>query len=336
MVCAELQRLCGALTGDASALEIDGDRQIQLVRFAQRHRVDTYLHANAPGARWHPAAARLLQHAYQRNTQRLLLAQAWNQRIAGTLAEAGIETRSLKGVPLAALAYERPGDRHCGDIDLLVEDVAQRTTVDARLKALGLKRKDLSALRRRRVHEFLVKTDNFLSDDGQRVEIHFLNHREARAIFPAALQFSSSAWQPFSLGTLHTHRLHGAPLILYLLSHGLRQGWLRLKWLLDLHRLTREYEPGDWAALRAAAMHEGRARDYHTGIGLLHLTLGHAPAASGDAGSKLMRSVCLRWLNDPREPTQWTELKLLRPPYQMLSLPGFWPRFSYLSSLVLR
>lgn len=336
MLSADLRGLCAALSGDFAGLQGDAPRQVRLVELAQRHRVAAYLHATTPAGVWQGAAAELLEQSYRRNTHRVLIAQSWTERLIGALAADGIEARPLKGLPLAAQAYARISDRHCGDIDLLIADVAQREGVERRIGALGMRR-SARAQRLPRVHSFLAKSDEFIAPDNTRLEVHFLNHREARAMHPAHLAFQSDGWEAVNLGSLHTHRLRGTPLLLYLLSHGLRQGWLRLKWLLDLRQLTRGYGEREWAALRDAAALHDFLPEFRTGAGLLHRTLGQ-PAAppDRDALSALLQSICLRWLDCEHEPTAMGTLKLLKPPYKMLALSGFWPRVSYLSALVLR
>ena len=246
-----------------------------LVALARRHRVEPLLYVLLAAATdgWRPAKATMdaLAQDYRKNTARVLQSIAWLQQLTQSLAIKGIETRPLKGLPIAALAYDRIADRHCGDLDLLTGSHRSRNRADQVVRGSGLRPDPFEmAAAPRRIYRALHKDDSYFSPDGLRIELHYHRDGIGQHVFPDFLVFGSGAWQTCRVESTVTHRLHGTPLLLYLLSHGTRSRWHRLKWLLDIRRLTRHFDTDAWMELQNAARQEHMELQALIGLRLLN------------------------------------------------------------------
>ena len=300
---ARLLSLCGLVDGRAGASW--SYPETDLVTLARRHRVEPllYVRLTAPASGWRASKATMnaLAQDYAQNTQRVLRSLVWLQRISEALAADGIEARPLKGLPLAAQAYERIADRHCGDLDLLIASNRSRQRADQIVRSLALKPELEMAEGPVRVYRALSKDDDYLSSDGLRIELHYQDGF-GEHVFPAFLAFESRAWQPIFVDSIVTKAIQGTPLLLYLLSHGTRGEWSRLKWLLDIRRLTRGFDADAWAELDAAARHSGFQR--HTAVGLRLLSEAfdaNPPVARRASGFALNH--CRKKLNEESDST---------------------------------
>jgi hypothetical protein len=266
-----LASLCGLLDAQDGA-SWQGP-EADLVALARRHRVEPLLYVRLAEATtgWRPEKTTLdvLARDYRSNTERVLRSIAWLQRLTETLAAEGIEARPLKGLPLADQAYGRIADRHCGDLDLLIGSHRLRERADRAARASGLRPKlDATGAALRLDHMF-HKEDCYVSPDGLGVEVHYHRDGIGQHIFPEFLAFGSAAWHTCQVGSTATRRLFGEALLLYLLSHGTRCAWHRLKWLLDVRRLTRHYDAQAWIELQDAARRINLELDVHAGLQLL-------------------------------------------------------------------
>lgn len=267
-----LASLCDLLDGRKEACW--SGPETGLVTLARRHRVEPLLYvllAAATGG-WRPAKETMdtLAQDYRKNTERILRSIAWLQQLTQALAAEGIEARPLKGLPLAAQAHERIADRHCGDLDFLIGSNRLRDRTDLVVRALGLRPHFELTKAPLRLHRALYKDDGYVLPDGLRVELHYHRDGIGQLVFPDFLVFGSQAWQACSVGPVVTHRLYGTPLLLYLLSHGARSRWHRLKWLLDIRRLTHDFDADAWIELRNAAKKENLELQARIGLQLLN------------------------------------------------------------------
>lgn len=278
----KLAQLCKLLDAPGSAGEIAVDMDV--VNLARRHRVEPLLYAQLSCAESRVPVAEqamaTLEQDYRANILRIAKYVSHFREITQALAAEGIEARPLKGLPLAEQAYQRIADRHCGDLDLLIESNRSRAKADAIVQSLGMvpmrPKMTASALS---VFRAANKDDNYLTSDDTRIELHYSAHGFGRHVFPRFTSFDSPAWETCSIDSMGTYRLHGIELVVYLLSHGTRSAWHRLKWLLDLRRLTRHYDAAQWTAVMNVAK---KARcDRQTAIGL-HVLAGFFGASSVD------------------------------------------------------
>lgn len=300
-----LTSLCGLLDGRKEACW--SGPETGLVALARRHRVEPPLHAllaEATGG-WQPAKETMdaLGEDYRKNTERILRSIAWLQQLTQALAAEGIEARPLKGLPLAAQAHERIADRHCGDLDLLIDSNRLRDRADLVARALGLRPHLELTQAPLRLRRALHKDDCYVSPDGLKVELHYHRDGIGQLVFPDFLVFGSRAWQACSVVSVVTHRLYGTPLLLYLLSHGARSRWRRLKWLLDIRRLTHDFDADAWIELRNAAKSENLELQARVGLHLLNAafdvpSLSALQSGSGARGLGFALRHCQVQLND--------------------------------------
>lgn len=110
-----------------------------------------------------------LRTACERNAARLVFLEAHLLRIAGSLDEAGIPYRVLKGPALAHLDYEHPGDRCWIDIDLLVPSRCFDAAVRL-LTRLGCRRQFPEP--RRGFDRRFGKGTSFDAPDGYEIDLH--------------------------------------------------------------------------------------------------------------------------------------------------------------------
>lgn len=153
----------------------------------------------------------------------------------------------------------------------------------------------------------LFKGDAYLApQQGYPVELHFYEHGPGRWIFPRVVDFSEKYWRATEVAGVSTHALAGKGLVLYLMSHGSRSGWPRLKWLLDLRRLTRDYGDGDWKRLEALAGDDRLSLCFRLSAAMLMSCFGAGSVPVSLHGSlDGFRSRCLlrqsiRWLSQDR------------------------------------
>ena len=303
----ELTSLCGLLDGRNGASWPFADSG--LITLARRHRVEPLLYARLTAAAggWRPANETMdaLAQDYRKNTERVLRSLASFQQLTEALESHGIEARPLKGLPLAAQAYERVADRHCGDLDLLINSHRLRARADAVMRTLGLRPSydTPEAGASLRLYRALTYADCYVSTEGTRVEIHYLQDGVGHYVFPDFMDFESPAWERHRLASAVTHRLHGPPLLLYLLSHGARSGWRRLKWLVDLRRLTHDFDATAWIELQHAAQGENLGLQTQVGLRLLNdvfqiESLSALDSIAGIHGSRFALRRCRVQLNE--------------------------------------
>jgi hypothetical protein len=159
--------------------------------------------------------------------------------------ERAIDLRVFKGIPLAITAFGDATVRDAGDIDLLVaeKDIFRAEEV---LRAVGFVRNEPQAqLTPRRLRSYLAHQKDFsyeLPSEDLVIDVHWRLFRNPFLLANAGLAEVGQAWLTLEgepIATLPTPRL-----LLYLCVHGALDGWLRLKWLLDisalLHSMSRE------------------------------------------------------------------------------------------------
>jgi hypothetical protein len=210
------------------------------------------------------------RHAHLRN----LVA---GERIAATLAPAGIPALSFKGAALARMLYPEPLSRHCGDIDVLIPQRAMIAGLGA-LTGAGMRSGDpLLQLPAATLGAVLAFTRDIALDDEwtrSHVEVH------SRLLFSkrlsAFLSGRDESLRPRPVagdGQLPAPAL-GAGLALYLILHGCVSGWCRLKWLADLLPLLERLGATGRQELGEIAEQSGTAAAVKASLVLLQATFG--------------------------------------------------------------
>ena len=209
----------------------------QFAELAMHHRVYPQLYAQAEIRELIPADVRqALEQAYRRNVLQMLALSAEMESVCRALAERGVRPLVLKGPVLAKALYGDLSLRTSKDLDILIpiEDVEK---AEETVAALGYA-VDHKVPRVFKDWKWKVHHMSFVHPRKRiQVEIHWrLNANmgkepsfdelwERRGTSPAA-------GRP-------VHMLGSEHLFLYLVSHGARHGWFRLRWLADIDRLAR-------------------------------------------------------------------------------------------------
>ena len=174
----------------------------------------------------------------------------------------------LKGPTLTRL-YDTEFERHAGDLDVLIDSPAHADAVVEELSSRGWRAPGewsaRSAAQRRRwiaAHKDLV-----LDKPGDRVTLE-LHWRASDSVleWPGAADVFADA-RTVRVGGQEVPALAERHEALYLLHHGAKHGWRRLKWFVDMQRLDRGGRAG--AGYREALTEFG----LHAADGLLETML---------------------------------------------------------------
>jgi hypothetical protein len=179
-------------------------------------------------------------------------------RLQKLFAEANIELRILKGIPLAIVAYGDLALRESGDIDLLIKEKDIAAAHDLLIRQGYVREEPHGELTPRRFAYYVAHWKDFVyyhPTTGHAVELHWRLHRN-RAM-PGALPANpeSSSW--INAGSASVHCLAFDDLFLYLCVHGALDGWMRLKALADIVSLCREMPENELQRLAELAKQAG-------------------------------------------------------------------------------
>lgn len=178
-----------------------------------------------------------LRDAVMSNTFYMMKLTAEMQRVTSILKEHHIEVLMLKG---PVLAYELYGDlahRNSKDLDMLV-DISKVEKALEILKEIGYMKKFespyiLNSWKWKDHHIALVHPEL-----ETQIEIHWSLNPYNNS---HQLDFST-LWnrkRSMDISGCKVHYLGFEDLFMYLISHGARHGWFRLRWLLDIDRLIK-------------------------------------------------------------------------------------------------
>ena len=277
---ALLRLLRCALGNERDAWVPGWNKEVDWSKFsvcAERHRVGAFLHWRLPAhARQAIPGGVLgeLGREAERGTHRSLQRASELVRLARHFADSGIPVASVKGPLLALQLYGELGQRHAGDIDLLVapDDVER---ADALLKAQGYERTEpdfeLTPLQFRQFRRFKRDAEYVSRESGIRLELGW------RLFHVAESCRADFEWRDFAGQKIAV--LKPEDNALYLFVHGARHGWFRLFWLVDVSLLLADSRV-DWPAAAATARRLGLERSVSQGAALAGELLGApVPAA---------------------------------------------------------
>lgn len=237
--------------------------------------------------------------AKQQNLEQVLRMVAELRKLELLLSAAGIDYRILKGLPLAALAYHDVMDRHAGDIDLLLMNPAAIQLLHDLLLANGYRVKSAHAQYDSKLQGLyfrLNKANAYTTPDGALLlETHWPS--TFVPAFPnsllTALEHGNSAvveclGQRFQQPAV-------AELCSYLVWHGARAQWYRLKWLADVYLLARQ------TAIPATCLDEQAvdATSWRLGLQLLRRLFHYDPGFACPAPEAWLEATCLDALRTP-------------------------------------
>ncbi|MCY3796057.1 MAG: nucleotidyltransferase family protein [Gammaproteobacteria bacterium] len=232
--------------------------------------------------------------------------------VDGRLAEGGIESIVLKGLPLSQRLHGNPLLRESVDIDLLVSP-ERFGAAEAILLGTGWRRVRpgfRETPRRKRWHDHLVKDALFVRPGGGvAIELHrrLLNNPH---LFNAPFGQLREEAATQTVGARAYLVLGDRHLLPYLACHGLEHYWHRLKWLCDIAALITALDD-EWLARSVAAWRrQGLGTALGSAFGLCGGTLRVAPSAAliglapGGARSRLIAHLARRkW--EGSQPRGW-------------------------------
>jgi len=240
-------------SADALAMECNEWLEVvnwnHVIELARHHRVFPYINKEIQKIKKDsipPFVLQMFQRDYCRNTLLMLSLSGEMEQIAKLFSERAIRALFLKGPIIAADLYGDVSLRTSSDLDLLVpfNDLAKAEQL---LEDLGYIKDDyidtiLNDWKWRHHHVTFVHPIK-----KTKVEIHWrLNP------FPSKEPHFDQLWErkrKSSLISRPIYYLGREDLFLFLVTHGARHGWSRLRWILDIKKLINQ--PIDWVKLTA-------------------------------------------------------------------------------------
>ncbi|WCM14540.1 nucleotidyltransferase family protein [Priestia filamentosa] len=210
---------------------IDWNYFLQLVK---HHRIYPLVYAKLGELRdpaVPPFVMEVLKREYQKNTFSMLHLSAEMERVSKLFSEQNIKLLFLKGPPIAQDIYGDISLRTSKDLDVLIqlEDVKRAESI---LKKLGyIKEENLFSVFNewRWIHHHVVYSH---PKKRVQIEIHW------RTIpFPAKEAPFYELWgrrRKSNLTTSPVYILGREDLFMFLITHGSKHGWHRLRWLADI------------------------------------------------------------------------------------------------------
>lgn len=191
-----------------------------------------------------PHILQIISYKYRLNTIEMLKLSAEMTELNTLFNEKEIKTIFLKGPALAFELYGEISLRTSGDLDILVS-IDELETVNDLLCKVGYVKDDYFSTTledwKWRHHHLTY----FHSEKGIKLEVHWrLNPG------PSKEPSFKELWERSSTVSFAGHNIHllgKEDLFLFLITHGARHGWSRLRWLVDIHKLINRKM--DWKSL---------------------------------------------------------------------------------------
>ena len=216
-----------------SLSNIDWNQFLELVR---HHRVYPQLYADMKTSELIPAdVLQVLHRDFVQNTFQMLRLSGEMERVCRTLQENGILPLVLKGPVLAQDLYGDLSLRTSKDLDILIpmDDVESAENM---LLQLGYESDNNVP----RVFNWKWKVHHISFTHPQtkiQVEIHWRLNSDMGKEPPFEELWERRRRSPLSKYDIYL--LGSEDLFMYLVSHGARHGWFRLRWLADIDRMVR-------------------------------------------------------------------------------------------------
>jgi hypothetical protein len=184
-----------------------------------------------------PEILQTLSHHYRKNTFRMLHLGGEMELLSKILLGNGIRSLFLKGPILATDLYGDISKRTCGDLDILIP-IDDLEKVNELLAGQGYKKDEyIQTLLndwKWRHHHFTY----YHPIKGTKVEIHWrLNPA------PSKEPTFNELWRrkrKSSITSNPTYYMGQEDLFFFLVTHGARHGWSRLRWLVDIHQIAKK------------------------------------------------------------------------------------------------
>ncbi|URT70229.1 nucleotidyltransferase domain-containing protein [Cytobacillus firmus] len=177
-----------------------------------------------------------LSRYYKKNTFQMLQLCGEMEQLNKLFMEHEIRPLFLKGPVLAADLYGDISMRTCGDLDILIP-IGDLEKANALLGELGYEQDEyiqtLLSDWKWRHHHFTY----YHPSKGTKVEIHWRLHPA-----PSKEPNFNELWErkrESSITGYPTYFLGKEDLFYFLVTHGARHGWSRLRWLIDIHQIVK-------------------------------------------------------------------------------------------------
>lgn len=179
----------------------------------------------------------ILFRQYKRNTFQMLHFSAEMEHVSKLFSDNQIKLLFLKGPILGHQLYGDISLRTSGDLDVLIP-IDELEKAEQLLLEQGYKKDDyfqtvLNDWKWRHHHITYIHPGKLI-----KLEIHWRMHPG-----PGKEPNFDELWERKSKSrftSFPTYTLNKEDLFLYLVSHGARHGWSRLRWLLDIHQLINQ------------------------------------------------------------------------------------------------
>lgn len=219
---------------------IDWDYFLQLV---MHHRIYPLVYAKLKELR-DPAVPsfvmEMLKREYQKNTFSMLHLSAEMERVSKLFSQRNIKLLFLKGPPIAQDIYGDISLRTSKDLDVLIQFEDLKKAEDILIE-LGYEREDRFfslANEWKWLHHHIIY---FHPQKKIQVEIHWRSQP-----FPIKQATFNELWErrrKSELTRSPVYFLGEEDLFIFLIAHGTRHGWFRLRWLADVDYMMRRKQP---------------------------------------------------------------------------------------------
>lgn len=211
-----------------------------------------------------------LRQRGRQTTRARLQILALGRRLSGLFDQAGIRHVHLKGFSLSQRLFSDPAERSYTDVDLLVH-INDVVAVDRILKKTGCTPfNDLDQMtgRQRRLFCRLRHDIVYWDPSGRtKIEVHWrfnrarpLSENDYGDLFGRQCAVPIGGWNVPSLSLEDEAG--------YLIDHGVKHGWLRLKWLYDIYVLSERHRPSVLGNISGVPGLSAKMREVHIAIAL--------------------------------------------------------------------
>lgn len=215
--------------------DIDWDAFLKL---AFHHRLYPLLYINLVrmDSSWIPSnILQTLSHSYKKNTFKMLHLSGEMEKLSKLFMENEIRSLVLKGPILAKDLYGDLSRRTCGDLDILIP-INDLEKADQLLVGLGYEKDEyIQTLLndwKWRHHHFTY----YHPIKGTKIEIHWRLNPS-----PSKEPTFNELWERKRQSTITSYPIYilsEEDLFYFLVTHGARHGWSRLRWLVDIHQIV--------------------------------------------------------------------------------------------------
>ncbi|MEK5361882.1 nucleotidyltransferase domain-containing protein [Peribacillus castrilensis] len=186
-----------------------------------------------------PYIIKALHQEYKKNTFQMLLLSGEMEQISKLFTEHHIRLLFLKGPVIAADIYGDISLRTSKDLDILIP-ISYLKKVEELLLSLGYETDEVPNVLNEwkwRYHHVVY----FHPQKNIQIEIHWRLHP-----LPSKEPTFNELWTRKRVSAITSYPVYflgKEDLFLYLVSHGARHGWFRLRWLLDIDQMLRKGFP---------------------------------------------------------------------------------------------